>query len=105
MLCDVLDMTACHVLLVRPWQHDKRTIHNGYTNIYTQRHEGKLKDLMPLPPHKTLPPQKNKHCISLISRKVSEKEVKRGGKTLLLFYKEVRDESASLDPRIAVLLE
>ena len=54
-LCDVLDMTACHVLLGRPWQHDKRTLHNGNTNVYTLRHEGKLKALTPLPPHRTVP--------------------------------------------------
>ena len=79
-LCDVLDMTACHVLLGRPWQHDRKTLHDGYINVYTLRHEGKLKDLMPLPPLITLPPQKPKFSVSLISRKVSEKEVRREGK-------------------------
>src|SRR5688572_30029271 len=98
-------MTACHVLLGRPWQHDKKTIHNGYTNVYTVRHEGKLKDLMPLPPHKTLPPQNNKTSIALISRKVSEKIIKRGERAFLLFNKEVLDQTTPLDPRMAELLE
>lgn len=104
-LCDVLDMTACHVLLGRPWQHDKKTIHNGYTNVYTLRHEGKLKDLMPLPPHKTLPPQTNKTSVALISRKVSEKVIKRGERAFLLFNKEVRDQAAPIDPKVTKLLE
>ena len=55
-LCDVLEMTVCHVLLGRPWQYDKKSMHNGFTNTYTIRHEGKLKELIPLPPHKVIPP-------------------------------------------------
>lgn len=55
-LCDVLDMNACHVLLGRPWQYDRSVKNDGYTNIYTIRHEGKLKDLLPLPPHRAVPP-------------------------------------------------
>ncbi|XP_057530723.1 uncharacterized protein LOC130809106 [Amaranthus tricolor] len=40
-LCDVLAMDACHVFLGRPWQHDRKTIHNGFTNVYSLRHEGR----------------------------------------------------------------
>ena len=99
-LRDVLDMTACHVLLGRPWQHDRRTLHDGYTNVYSLRHEGKLKDLMPLPPHRNLPPQEPAGSdftspsqksvgilppqrpvgsVSLINRKVSIKEIRGEG--------------------------
>ncbi|XP_057543321.1 uncharacterized protein LOC130821549 [Amaranthus tricolor] len=125
-LCDVLDMTACHVLLGRPWQHDRRTLHDGYTNVYTLKHEGKIKDLMPLPPHKTLPPQqligsgftlpsqkavgtslpqRPVGNVSLINRKVSIKEIRREGLAFLLFSKEVTPESNQPDPRIANLLD
>nr|KYP76514.1 hypothetical protein KK1_020759 [Cajanus cajan] len=31
-LCDVIPMEACHILLGRPWQFDKHTIHDGLTN-------------------------------------------------------------------------
>ena len=27
------DMSACHILLGRPWQYDRRVKHDGYTNI------------------------------------------------------------------------
>jgi hypothetical protein len=47
-MCDVLDMSACHLLLGRPWQYDRKTTHDGFTNTYTVKHEGKLKDLVPL---------------------------------------------------------
>lgn len=33
--CDVAPMDACHLLLGRPWQYDRRTIHDGYKNTYT----------------------------------------------------------------------
>ena len=85
-MCDVLNMTTYHVLLGRPRQHDRKTIHDGYTNILW--HKGKLKDLIPLPPHGTIPPPKSKPCVSLMSRKVSKKEIKREGRAFLLFNKE-----------------
>ena len=69
-------MSGCHILLGRPWQYDKKTKHDGYTNIYTFRHEGKLKDLIPLPPSKAKPPPKIKQPVHLISRKGYNKEKK-----------------------------
>lgn len=56
-MCDVLDMDACHLFLRRPWQYDRQTKHDGYTNTYTLKHEGKKKRLIPLPPHKAIPPK------------------------------------------------
>lgn len=29
-LCDVVPMQACHVLLGRPWQYDRRVSHDGF---------------------------------------------------------------------------
>lgn len=92
MLCDVLDMSACHVLLGRPWQYDRKTTHDGFTIIYTVRHEGKLNDLIPLPPYKTIPPPTMKP-VHLVSRKVSEKEVKNIAAAYLLSTKEVSKSS------------
>ncbi|XP_022853001.1 uncharacterized protein LOC111374553 [Olea europaea var. sylvestris] len=33
-LCDVVEMDACHLLLGRPWQFDRHSLHDGYTNTY-----------------------------------------------------------------------
>lgn len=33
-LCDVLNMDACHLLLGRPWQFDRKAIHDGENNSY-----------------------------------------------------------------------
>lgn len=35
LLCDVLPMDACHLLLGRPWQFDRKAMHNGELNSYT----------------------------------------------------------------------
>ena len=40
-LCDVVPMEACHILLGRPWQFDKKTMHNGLTNEITFTHKEK----------------------------------------------------------------
>ncbi|KAL6582286.1 hypothetical protein OROMI_006300 [Orobanche minor] len=33
-LCDMVEMEACHLLLGRPWQFDNKTIHHGERNVY-----------------------------------------------------------------------
>ena len=33
-LCDVIPMDACHILLGKPWQSDKKSIHDGLINTY-----------------------------------------------------------------------
>ena len=34
-MCDIVDIDACHMLFGRPWQFDLNTVHNGKNNIYT----------------------------------------------------------------------
>ena len=34
-LCDVAPMDAGHILLGRPWQFDRRVVHDGYSNKYS----------------------------------------------------------------------
>jgi hypothetical protein len=40
-VCDVVPMDACHVLLRRPWQFDRRSTHEGGSNVYSLWHKGK----------------------------------------------------------------
>ncbi|CAA7035541.1 unnamed protein product [Microthlaspi erraticum] len=49
-LCDILPMDAGHIILGRPWQSDRRVIHDGFTNRYTLLHEGRKTTLIPLSP-------------------------------------------------------
>ncbi|GKE20569.1 RNA-directed DNA polymerase [Tanacetum coccineum] len=39
--CDVIPMDACHVLLGRPWQFDRRAIHDEYHNMYSFTHNNR----------------------------------------------------------------
>jgi hypothetical protein len=39
--CDVVPMQACSLLLGRPWQFDRESVHNGKTNQYSVIHAGK----------------------------------------------------------------
>jgi len=48
-LCDVVPMEAGHILLGRPWQFDKKTMHNGLTNEITLTHNEKKFILNHLP--------------------------------------------------------
>ncbi|XP_033139174.1 uncharacterized protein LOC117130409 [Brassica rapa] len=47
-VCNVLPMDACHILLGRPWQFDKRAVHDGFTNQHSFDHKGKKITLVPL---------------------------------------------------------
>ena len=38
--CDVVPMDACHLLLGRPWQFDRKTKHDGFKNTYTFQKDG-----------------------------------------------------------------
>jgi hypothetical protein len=48
--CDVVPMHACSLLLGRPWQYDKDTLHHGRTNQYSFMHNGKKIVLHPMTP-------------------------------------------------------
>jgi hypothetical protein len=47
-LCDVVPMDACHILLGRPWQYDKRAFHDGFKNTYSFEKNGTKITLAPL---------------------------------------------------------
>nr|XP_027098825.1 uncharacterized protein LOC113718104 [Coffea arabica] len=49
-LCDVVPMQASHILLGQPWQYDKKTTHDGFTNKYSFLHHNKKMTLVPLTP-------------------------------------------------------
>lgn len=47
---DVIDMDACHILLGRPWQYDKRVVHDGIFNSYSFQWLGKKMVLLHFSP-------------------------------------------------------
>lgn len=50
-LCDILPMDAGHILLGRPWQSDRKVMHDGFTNRYSFEFKGTKNILVPLTPH------------------------------------------------------
>ena len=47
-------MQACALLLGRPWQFDKQSVHHGGTNQYTLAHNHKQIVLIPMSPESIL---------------------------------------------------
>eukprot|EP00253_Pinus_taeda_P016259 PITA_16259 len=46
--CDVMPMDMCHILLGRPWQHDRAAMHDGKRNTYKFGKDGVNHTLLPL---------------------------------------------------------
>ena len=34
-LCDIVDISSCHILLGRPWKYDCRVVHDCVKNVCT----------------------------------------------------------------------
>jgi hypothetical protein len=49
-LCDLVPKHVGHILLGRPWQYDRRVIHDGFMNRYNFVKDGKTFKLAPLTP-------------------------------------------------------
>jgi hypothetical protein len=69
--CDVVPMQACSLLLGRPWQFDRESVHNGNTNQYSLIHAGKKIGLKPMTPEQIL-----KHDLARASRLKNEEKHK-----------------------------
>ncbi|XP_027169960.1 uncharacterized protein LOC113769852 [Coffea eugenioides] len=71
-LCDVVPMQACHILLGRSWQFDKRVTFDGITNKYSFKQGEKRIVLVPL-----IPIQVREDQESLIKESELENEKKK----------------------------
>ncbi len=57
-LCDIVPMHAGHILLGRPWQFDRKVMHDGFKNRYSFVMNGKPITLIPLTPRQVYEDQK-----------------------------------------------
>nr|KYP60180.1 Transposon Ty3-G Gag-Pol polyprotein [Cajanus cajan] len=81
--CDVVPMEACHILLGRPWQFDKQTHHDGFSNKITFTHKGKKFVLHPLTPSQVVEDQVQMKTKQIVQEeKIDSKTL---SKTSLLF--------------------
>ena len=99
-------MSACHKLLGRPWQHDRHSLHNVFSNVYTIKHKVRLKDLLPLHPYKTiLTPTKQKKINYITIKKECNREVQTKRRLMFLFTKEISEDQIQHHSKIKKLLE
>ena len=91
-LCDVVPMEATHVLLVRPWQYDRKVFHDGFTKKLSfdfHGHKVTLKSLCPREVHED----------QILMKKKRESEKEKSPKpTLLVSRHEVQREIVAHNP-------
>ncbi|XP_048502852.1 uncharacterized protein LOC104896849 [Beta vulgaris subsp. vulgaris] len=93
-LCDIVPMDACDILLGRPCQFDRKTIHDGESNTYKITHDGKTRILLPLNPSdikvtKKSTPKESKQ-VMYVNRKQFEKEFHHHQIAYVLVAKEIK---------------
>jgi hypothetical protein len=74
-LCDVIPVDVCHILLGRPWQFDRKVIHDGRKITYTLEKNGRTHMFMPIEEKKVK--EEANTSILLMSGKELLKEVKK----------------------------
>ncbi|PKI38678.1 hypothetical protein CRG98_040936 [Punica granatum] len=85
--CDVVAMDACHLLLGRPWQYDRRVVHDGRTNSYSFMFEN-VKIVL-VPSRETEKPPCMSGETKLLSLARFEEEVDESQLVYVLIGKEV----------------
>lgn len=96
--CDVVPMDACHVLLGRPWQFDRKTKHDGFKNTYTFEKDGTTIVLGP----SDLRKETKNH---LISRAEFLAEVNEATDVFAIVVMESNDGSDDVPPKVAPIIE
>ncbi|RDX86166.1 hypothetical protein CR513_32534, partial [Mucuna pruriens] len=79
-VCDVVPMEATHLLLRRPWQFDKKVIHDGVTNDFTFIHMGQRVVLKPLSSSEVQEDQK-KINVKRESERKTESKIRKKSKS------------------------
>nr|GEW86648.1 Gag-Pol polyprotein, putative [Tanacetum cinerariifolium] len=103
--CDVVPMDTVHLLLGRPWQYDRRVIHDGYKNTYYFITNGVRVVLTLLKPKTLLPCVKEKD-VSFISGACIEKKMFESQMGyVLVVMEESRSRIVEHNPLVCITLE
>ena len=108
-LCDVLPMEAGHILLGRPWQSDRKVIHDGFTNRHTLVLKDRNITLLPMTPQEVYKDQihlqrKDPRLVKQPNLFIKTKEVKKSllsTQPILLFV--FKEALTSLTNHVPVL--
>ncbi|XP_024009610.1 uncharacterized protein LOC112084607 [Eutrema salsugineum] len=105
--CDVLPMDAGQILLGRPWQSDRKVIHDGFTNKYSFVFKGRKTTLIPLTPQEVYQDQMQLKQKTKPSTKASNFYLRAGDvkrslssnqPVLLFVFKEALTNMTNLTP-------
>lgn len=102
--CDVVPMDACHLLLGRPWQYDRKVLHDGYNNTYTFQKDGVKVTLGPSKPesaHVSTKANEN----HLISKVEIEKALVDGDEAFAFVIVEENETREGVPPLIEPLVQ
>ncbi|XP_074298990.1 uncharacterized protein LOC141629986 [Silene latifolia] len=102
-LCDVIPMNACHILLGRPWQCDRRVEHDGRGNVYIVT-KGKAKyHLKPLSPSKRNKPAAKESL--LLDASAIEEVLAQGEQAYVLVVRDLESVGESNRQGVQGLLD
>ena len=106
--CDIIEMDACHIILVRLWQFDNKAIYDGFKNTYDIQWEDKRIIFLPTTlscsfPHSTkqlnsiTPPRlfyshmlSNKACWALVNKGIQELQLSTSHPSLTTLLNEFK---------------
>ncbi|XP_074290381.1 uncharacterized protein LOC141617104 [Silene latifolia] len=98
--CDVLPMSACHILLGRPWQFDREVVHQGRDNIYIISKGKNRFHLKPLSPNKVR--KKNENLF--INAKEFVEALEQGEQAYVLMVRDMEERIGVHDKTVQMLL-
>ncbi|XP_043687813.1 uncharacterized protein LOC122639038 [Telopea speciosissima] len=107
-LCDVVEMDACHLLLGRPWQFDVETKHLGKENIYIFKWQGHKIALHPKGPLKTriTTPHQEGSTLLVLAESDFHREVKEAKECYALIVKgDTHHKGKTADPMQILMKE
>ncbi|XP_074314131.1 uncharacterized protein LOC141649337 [Silene latifolia] len=97
-------MNACHILLGRPWQFDRKVEHDGRANVYSVMKGNVRYNLKPMSPNKIKESKTKKGSMFMEAREVEE-ALARGERTYVLLVRELGSVGVCDDRGVQELLE
>ncbi|XP_074315568.1 uncharacterized protein LOC141651769 [Silene latifolia] len=102
--CDIIPMNACHILLGRPWQFNRKVEHDGRSNVYSVMKGNVKYNLKPMSPNKIKESKIMKGSMFMEAREVEE-VLARGEQTYVLVVRELGSVGVSDNRGVQGLLE
>nr|GEW06827.1 hypothetical protein [Tanacetum cinerariifolium] len=102
---DVVPMDAAHLLLGRPWQYDRRVIHDGYKNTYSFITNGVRVVLTPLKPKLLLPCIKEKDISFILGVCIEKQMFESQMGYVLVVMEESRSQIMEHNPLVRTILK